>query len=141
METPMKKVLLSLAAGLLVFAATASSADAQRRGGFHRGGHFHGGHFHRGGHFHFHRGGHFHRHFHHRRVWVGGGWYPYRRWHPYRRFVGVYPYYGGCYRWRAVATPWGWQYRWVNTCYRPVYYVRPYYHYRPIFPRVRIVYY
>jgi hypothetical protein len=37
-------------------------------------------------------------------------------------FNGRYHYYYyGCYRWRYVATPWGWRLRRVNVCY-PSYY-------------------
>jgi hypothetical protein len=37
-------------------------------------------------------------------------------------FNGHYHYYYyGCYRWRYVATPWGWRLRRVNVCY-PSYY-------------------
>jgi hypothetical protein len=146
METPMmKKVLLSLAATMIMVAGFATSADAQRgrggpgvgriggpgfvgvRGGFvgapgfRRAG-FVGGPGWVGG-----------------RRWVGGpGWYGGRRWAGgpwwgYRRpfvragFVGAglyggyYGYgYGGCARWRWVATPWGPQWRLVNVCYAPV---------------------
>jgi hypothetical protein len=42
---------------------------------------------------------------------------------------GAYPYayYGGCRRWRLVATPYGWQYRLVNVCYYPSVYYGGYY--------------
>jgi hypothetical protein len=40
--------------------------------------------------------------------------------------VGAYAY-SSCYRWRQVLTPWGWQWRRVNVCYRPVYYRYGYY--------------
>jgi hypothetical protein len=36
-------------------------------------------------------------------------------------YGGYYGYgYGGCARWRWVATPWGPQWRLVNVCYAPV---------------------
>ncbi len=145
----MKKVLLSLAAGLIVVAGFATSADAQRgRGGgpgFHRGG---GGGFVgvRGGGFRvagpgFRRAGFvggpgFRRagfiggpgHWGGRR-WVGGP-----RWWGPRRFVGAGivaaglvgagAYYGGygggCRQWQVVGTPWGPQWQLVNVCYAPV---------------------
>lgn len=162
-RTPMKKVLLSLAAGLILVAVGASTADAQRgrggggmgfsrgggggpvfrggggfrgaafRGGY-RGGGFRGAAF-RGGY----RGGGF-RGAGIRRGWVGrGGWagdyrYGWRRPFYGRRFVRYggwgWPYYGygygGCYRWRAVLTPYGWHRRLINVCYRyaPVRYYR-----------------
>jgi hypothetical protein len=147
METPMmKKMLMSLAATMLMVAGFATSADAQRgrgggpgvgrvggagvvgvRGGFvgapgFRRAAFVGGPGWVGG-----------------RRWVGGpGWYGGRRWvggpwWGYRRpfvragfigaglYGGYYGYgYGGCARWRWVATPWGPQWRLVNVCYAPV---------------------
>jgi hypothetical protein len=49
--------------------------------------------------------------------------YAYRSFH--RHGFGVYPryyhYYNGCYRWRWVATPWGWRMRRANVCW-PYYY-------------------
>lgn len=137
----MKKILLSLAASLIIVASFATSADAQRgragpgvgrvggggfvgvRGGGFRGGFvgapgirragFVGGPRWVGG-----------------RRWVGGpGWWGHRRF-VHRRFfpgfvvgaafVGAYPYYagyGGCIRWRVVPTPWGPAWRRVNVCY------------------------
>jgi hypothetical protein len=44
--------------------------------------------------------------------------YSYR--HGFRVSPRYYPYYGyydGCYRWRWVATPWGWRFRRLNVCY------------------------
>ncbi|MBX9777232.1 MAG: hypothetical protein K2Y71_22885 [Xanthobacteraceae bacterium] len=137
----MKKVLMSLAAAMIMVAGFATSADAQRgrgggpgvvrvggpgfvgvRGGFvgapgFRRAAFVGGPGWVGG-----------------RRWVGGpGWYGGRRWvggpgWRYRRLgwgvpvvaAGWYGGYGGCMRWRPVATPWGPQWRLVNICYAPV---------------------
>jgi hypothetical protein len=133
----MRKVLLSLAAGLIMAATFASTADAQRgrggpgvgrvggpgfvgvRGGGFRTAGFVGGPRWAGG-----------------ARWAGGPRWVGRRWvgRPgwgVRRaafwggvgVVGAYPYYagyyGGCQRWRVVATPWGPQWRLVNVCYAP----------------------
>ena len=133
----MTKILLSLAATLIMVAGFATNADAQRRGGpgMYRGGGvgFVGGPGIRRAGF---VGGPGIR----RAAFVGGpGWVGGRRWvggpgwWGGRRFVragfigaglgygGYYGYgYGGCAAWRIVATPWGPQYRLVNVCYSPV---------------------
>jgi hypothetical protein len=147
METSMKKVLISLAATMILVAGFATSADAQRgRGGGPGVGRGGGAGFVgvRGGGARFVGGPGF------RRAgfiggpgWVGGrrfvggpGWVGGRRfvggpWWGHRRpfiragFIGAgfgYPYYayGGCRRWRVVPTPWGPQWRLVNVCYAPV---------------------
>jgi hypothetical protein len=80
----------ALALGSISFATEASA-----RGG--HGGHFGGGHF-GGGHF-----GGFHRGF--GGFGLGYGYGP-----------GYYSYYGGCWRTRRVATPWGWRWRRINVC-------------------------
>jgi hypothetical protein len=143
----MKKVLLSLAAATIVFAASVDTADAQRRGGgpgFHRGGGFHGGGaMIRGGGF---RGGFVGGPGFRRAGFVGGRHFVggprfhghrfvHRHRFGHRRFarfgigfvgLGAYPYYagyyGGCHRWRLVPTPWGPRWRLVNVCYGPVVY-------------------
>ena len=144
----MKKVLLSLAAALIVVAGFATSADAQRgRGGpgFHRGG---GGGFAgvRSGGFRvagpglrragfvsgsgFRRAGFVGG----PRYWGGRRWVGGPRWWGPRRFVGAGfvgaglggagVYYGGygrgCRQWQVVGTPWGPQWRLVNVCFAPV---------------------
>lgn len=53
------------------------------------------------------RGG-YHRRYAHRYVHRHGF-----RVYPYYQYYG---YYDGCYRWRRVATPWGWRLRRVNVC-------------------------
>jgi hypothetical protein len=134
----MKKVLLSLAATLIMVAGFATSADAQRvRGG--PGLHRVGGAGFVGGPVGIRRAG----------IvggprWAGGArWAGGPRWWGHRRFarfagvglgvglVGAYPYYagyggyggyGGCYRWRLVPTYVGPQWRLVNLCYYPAYY-------------------
>ena len=144
----MKKVLLSLAAALIVVAGFATSADAQRgRGGpgFHRGG---GGGFVgvRGGGFRvagagFRRAGFVGGPGFRRAGFIGGPgywggrrWVGGPRWWGPRRFVGAGfvgaglvgagAYYGGygggCRRWQVVGTPWGPQWRLVNVCFAPV---------------------
>lgn len=144
----MKKVLLSLAAALIMVAAFATSADAQRgRGGpgFHRGG---GGGFVgvRGGGFRvagpgFRRAGFVGGPGFRRAGFVGGPgywggrrWVGGPRWWGPRRFVGAGfvgaglvgagAYYGGygggCRQWQVVGTPWGPQWRLVNVCFAPV---------------------
>jgi hypothetical protein len=137
----MKKVLLSLAAALIIVAGFATSADAQRgRGGpgFSRGG---------GGGFVGVRGGGFRGGFvggpGFRRagfvggpgVWGGRRWVGGPRWWGPRRWVGAgiigaglvgagyyggYGYGGGCRQWQVVGTPWGPQWRLVNVCFAPV---------------------
>jgi len=139
METSMKKVLLSLAATLIMVAGFATSADAQRRGGagFYRGGGVvavGGPGFRRAGFV----GG---------PRWAGGyRWAGGPRWWGPRRFVGAGivgvglvgagAYYGGygggCRQWQVVGTPWGPQWRLVNVCYAPVGYGYGYgYGFRP----------
>jgi hypothetical protein len=140
----MKKILLSLAASLIIVASFATSADAQRgrggpgigrgggggfvgvRGGGFRGGFVGGPGVRRAGFVGrpgFRRAG-----FVGRPGWIGGRRWVGGRWWGHRRFirhgfVGAYPYYagyyGGCRRWRLVPTPWGPQYRLVNVCYSP----------------------
>jgi hypothetical protein len=46
--------------------------------------------------------------------------------HGFRVYPRYYRYYDGCYRWRRVATPWGWRLRRLNVCYP---YYRQYYYY------------
>jgi hypothetical protein len=148
---PMKKVLLSLAATLIMVAGFATNADAQRRGGpgFYRGT---GGGFvavRSGGGFRVAGAGFRRAGFVGGPRWVGGRrWVGGPRWWGPRRFVGygvgagfvaagAYPYYagyygGGCRRWRVVPTPWGPQWRLVNLCYAPIAYGYGYgYGYRP----------
>ncbi len=76
------------------------------RGAFHPGGGFHSGGFRAHPGFAVHHGPAFRDVNHHR---------------PFARrffFNGHYHYYYyGCYRWRYVATPWGWRLRRVNVCY------------------------
>ena len=134
----MKKVLLSLAAALIIVAGFATSADAQRgRGGpgFYRGG---GGGFvgvRGGGGFRvagpgFRRAGFVGG----PGAWGGRRWAGGPRWWGPRRFVGAGivgaglvgagAYYGGygggCRQWQVVGTPWGPQWQLVNVCYAPV---------------------
>ena len=131
----MKRVLLSLAAALIIVAGFATSADAQRwRGGgpgFYRGGGFVGGPgrvgfvgapgFRRAGFV----GG--------PGVWGGRRWVGGPRWWGPRRWVGAgfvgaglvgagyyAGYGGGCRQWQVVGTPWGPQWRLVNVCFAPV---------------------
>jgi hypothetical protein len=123
---PMKKVLLSLAAALIIVVGFATSADAQRRGGpgFYRGGGagFVGGPGIRRAAF---IGG--------PGVWGGRRWVGGPRWWGPRRFVGAgfvgaglvgagyyAGYGGGCRQWQVVGTPWGPQWRLVNVCFAPV---------------------
>jgi hypothetical protein len=105
-----KSISALLAVAALSSLALAPDALARGgRGGGHGGG-FHGGGFHGGG---FHgfavrggiaRGYAFHRHV----VFHRGFRYG---------FVGRPHYwYGHCYRWRRVLTPWGWRLHRVNVC-------------------------
>jgi hypothetical protein len=98
---------LALAAVLAVGSLSATDASAHR-GGYHYGGYHYNG-------------------FHHGGYWRGG-YRPYaHRYYYHHR--GFYPrsYYGyNCYRWRWIATPWGWRMRRVNACYP---YYRSYYDY------------
>jgi hypothetical protein len=149
-RTPMKKILLSLSAALIIVAGFATSADAQRvRGGagFYRGG---GGGFVGGpGRVGFVGGPGI------RRagfvggpgirragfvggpgVWGGRRWVGGPGWWGGRRFVGAgligaglvgagayyggYGYGGGCRQWQMVGTPWGPQWQLVNVCFAPV---------------------
>jgi hypothetical protein len=57
------------------------------------------------------------------RGWNRGG-YRYRFGRPYYGYgflpfyaAAGYGLYNGCYQWRRVPTPWGWQWRRVNVCY------------------------
>jgi hypothetical protein len=99
---------LSLAAALALATLPATDAVAAHYGG--HGGGFRSGGFRAHPGFAVHRGPAFSGVYHHR---------------PFARrffFNGRYHYYYyGCYRWRYVATPWGWRLRRVNVCY-PSYY-------------------
>jgi hypothetical protein len=132
-RTPMKKILISCAAALIMVAANANTADAQRgKSGFSRGGSGGVGAFRGGGARIANRGAAFRGGpafrtariaggpgFHGRRAFrrgvviggVGAGLYPYR-----------YAYGGGCYQHRLVPTPVGLRWRLVNVCGIPVAY-------------------
>ena len=51
----------------------------------------------------------------------------FRHGHRFHRRGGYYPYYysgyRSCYRWRRILTPYGWQFRRINVCYRPYRYL------------------
>jgi hypothetical protein len=98
---------LALAA-LLTVGSLPSATDASAHYG-HRGGYHHDSGFRHGG------------------YWRGG-YRPYAHYYYYHRgFYPRYSYYGRrCYRWRWVATPWGWRMHRVNACYP---YYRSYYNY------------
>jgi hypothetical protein len=104
-----------LTVGSLSSATDASAAYGHRSGYHYRGGHSGGGYHYGGG-------------FRHGGYWRGG-YRPYAHRYDYRGFR-AYPRYSGygynCYRWRWVATPYGWQQRRVNACYP---YYRSYYNY------------
>jgi hypothetical protein len=107
------RMALALAAALALatlLAASDAVAAYYGHGGSFRGGFHPGGGFRAHPGFAVHRGPAFRGVYHHRpfaRRFFYNGHYHY--------------YYYGCYRWRYVATPWGWRLRRVNVCY-PSYY-------------------
>jgi hypothetical protein len=101
-----RKIIIAAATLAALTGLSMTPAAARGHGGHGGpGAHFAGGHW-GGGHW---GGGH----------WGGGGFYHRRAFGPRFGVYGYYPYasyYGGCYRWRRVPTPWGWRTRRVWVC-------------------------
>jgi hypothetical protein len=121
----LSRAALAVAAAL-AFGSLPAATDAAAHPvhGGHGGGGFHGG-YHGGGYrahpgFGAHRGPGF-RGAYHRPYAVRYYRHGYHRYGYYHHPYYHYHYYG-CYRWRYVATPWGWRLRRVNVCYPSRYY-------------------
>lgn len=120
---PALALAVALAFGSLSPATDAVAARYGHHGGFRSGSGIHSVRAHPGFAVRSHpvyRGG-YHRPYAHRP-------YAYRHFHRhgFRVYPGYYYYDDGCYRWRWVATRWGWRMRRVNVCYP---YYRHYYYY------------